>query len=322
MKKLFLIALIVIGAFFVGANVLTYADEKPEKPKPYWTEWKDTTECKVLECGTTEGVKGQERKLVVEKCEYSCPVVHWEYDLRKIHREFDVKYLKSQDPTKCHRPSVAQLREDYKMSKVEALYFTKNYPEWKRAEVGECKVRVLETQHRRTECRGEEYACGTIRWCFPDEGDHKYYAKAIPNNEEPKEGFKWETGMDKWCEYPPQEEPKDEPKENTFKEDKRCLDPKPPLPTWVNFVDGSAANGWHPLFTWSAMGGDTVEFRFSDDPDNLKWNFTTENDGHEVMGYVDEHNSGLLGNIYYYWQMRTVNGCKDGDWTDTLKVFN
>lgn len=115
------------------------------------------------------------------------------------------------------------------------------------------------------------------------------------------------------------EKPK-EPKENKFSEDTRCHDPKPPAITWLNITDGSPANDWHPQATWSAEGGDTIEVKFSDDPDDLKWQFTMENDGHESLGF--EHNTGLLGMVDYCYQFRTVNGCKNGDWTDTVCAFN
>lgn len=108
--------------------------------------------------------------------------------------------------------------------------------------------------------------------------------------------------------------------ENTFHKDKRCHDRVPPKVTWIKAEDGSISNNWQPKFTWSAEGGDKVEFRFSEDKEDLRWQFKTLNDGHETMGTME--NSGILGQIYYYWQVRTVNGCKSGEWSDILTVFN
>ena len=133
----------------------------------------------------------------------------------------------------------------------------------------------------------------------------------------------WETGMDKYCEVEeeptPDPEPREEPK-NTFKEDTRCNDAKPKDITWLDIADGSNLNDWHPEATWSAEGGDTIEVRFSDDRDNLKWRFEMSNDGHESLGFMD--NTGMLGMVDYYYQFRTVNGCSKGNWTELTKAFN
>ena len=92
----------------------------------------------------------------------------------------------------------------------------------------------------------------------------------------------WETGMDKYCEFDdPEPEPKDDPK--TFKEDTRCHDNTPPELTWLEITDGSADNNWFPQASWSAMGGSTIEVRFSDDPDNLRWRFEMDNDGRYAL---------------------------------------
>lgn len=111
-----------------------------------------------------------------------------------------------------------------------------------------------------------------------------------------------------------------QPKENTFHKDRRCHDRTPPRVTWIRAEDGSISNSWQPEFTWSAEGGNKVEFRFSEDRDDLRWSFKTLNDGHETMGKME--NSGMLGQMYYYWQVRTINGCKTGEWSDVLTVFN
>lgn len=107
----------------------------------------------------------------------------------------------------------------------------------------------------------------------------------------------------------PEPQPQSKQKDNnTFHPDTRCHDATPPQVTWVN-LDGKE-------LTWSAIDGDKVEIRFSDDPDDLKWRFTTLNDGHETLGTMQ--NTGYMGGAIYYFEIRTVNGCKSGPWTNDL----
>jgi len=130
--------------------------------------------------------------------------------------------------------------------------------------------------------------------------------------------------VDKDCEVC--EEPVDKPNDyeaprNTFHPDTRCLDTRPPAITWVTIEDGSALNNWFPQATWSAMGGDTIEVCFSEDVEDPRWCFEMENDGHQEFGHVAVDNTGILGMIQYYGIMRTVNGCKEGPWTN-ISWFN
>ena len=156
MLLLGMVAGFLIGWFFFGYVVTdTYADEKPNNLCK-WTEWKDTTRCKALECGTSKGMKGQERQCVAEECEYTCPVIVFKW----FNKTFHIEYEKSQDPHKCHRPSDNDLR-DLGMSHTARLAFKRIHSEWKDAKVGECKDVVKETQARRVECEAKVVPCPT-----------------------------------------------------------------------------------------------------------------------------------------------------------------
>lgn len=163
-----------------------------------------------------------------------------------------------------------------------------------------------------TQCPATD-SCSTIRWCFPSE--EGYEAQAIPDNQEPEEGFAWETGMDRYCEFEEVEESTPSEKPKTFSKDTRCHDTTPPAITWINVDDGSANNNWFPQATWSAEGGDTIEVCFSETQGDPRWCFKMENDGHQELGHVAPDNTGLLGMVQYYANWRTINGCKAGAWT-------
>ena len=119
----------------------------------------------------------------------------------------------------------------------------------------------------------------------------------------------------------PTEEPKrDEPKENTFSEDTRCNDSTPLVPTWLAITDGSEANNWHPQATWSAEGGDKVQFIFGAIGEGFPYTFTEPNDGHESLGYMD--NTGILGQVDYCYKMKTINGCTEGEYSEIVCAYN
>lgn len=63
----------------------------------------------------------------------------WEYTDKVEGDTFNVTYLKSEDPSKCHQPSVDQLKDTYEMSRAEAVAFTQQHEEWLKAEVVECE---------------------------------------------------------------------------------------------------------------------------------------------------------------------------------------
>jgi len=95
------------------------------------------------------------------------------------------------------------------------------------------------------------------------------------------------------------------PVENTFHRDTRCLNRKPSDVTWSLYEND--------LLTWSAVGGDKVEVRFGYSQNNLPYSFVTTNDGHEAVGLGTD--AGFWSG---YWQMRTINGCRTGDWSEVL----
>jgi len=105
---------------------------------------------------------------------------------------------------------------------------------------------------------------------------------------------------------PPSDDDDDE-----LEEDENCLDAEPPVPSWSSF------NAATQTLSWSAMGGDKVRIKFSGDPGDLKYYFTTENDGHEQVGAGTT--AGWFGG---YWKIRTVNGCKYGDWSDLQSALS
>ncbi|GEM_PF-5394188 len=92
---------------------------------------------------------------------------------------------------------------------------------------------------------------------------------------------------------------------HTFKKDTRCLDSKPPLITWSSY------NSQTEQLTWSAVGGNKVELNFGYSKTFLPFKLTLKNDGHEKTGL-----GSILGWFGGYWKMRTINGCKTGNWSD------
>lgn len=96
-------------------------------------------------------------------------------------------------------------------------------------------------------------------------------------------------------------------KQKVFSEDKRCHAATPGKASWVKF------NGKELL--WSAKDGEKIEVRFSEKSSDLRWSFVTSNDGHEILGQM--RNTGKMSGKYYF-QMRTLNGCKSGPWSETF----
>lgn len=95
---------------------------------------------------------------------------------------------------------------------------------------------------------------------------------------------------------------KDEPKENTFHKDTRCLDTTPPTPAWAYRypADGGL------LANWSAEGGSEVDIEVSNGAGEWEYKYYgLSNDGHEVLPNV------AMSQLY---RIRTVNGCKSSDW--------
>lgn len=89
---------------------------------------------------------------------------------------------------------------------------------------------------------------------------------------------------------------------NTFSEDKRCHATKPFDVAWSIYENN--------VLTWSAENGDKVEIRMGSDGVNYPFGFVTSNDGHETVG------TGTTAGYWLgKWQMRTINGCKTGNWS-------
>jgi len=89
---------------------------------------------------------------------------------------------------------------------------------------------------------------------------------------------------------------------NTFTKDLRCHGSTPPAVTWST-VEGNQ-------LLWSAVGGDKVELRFGWTKGLYPFHVLLTNDGHETVGEGTD-----IGHFGTFWEMRTINGCKEGVWT-------
>jgi hypothetical protein len=306
-----------------------------------WGEWEDTTACVATECGNPVGLKGQKQECVAEVCEYSCPVIHFEWTTQSCPKGYhlirdmcwkmgkppvkpteekhsaDVEYNKSQDPHKCHRPSDNTLRTKYGMNKDARDAFKRANSQWKPS-IPDCHLEVQDTRARRTECRLDEVVpCGTIRWCFPIECkrdcEHKYEARAIPNNEEPKEGFKWETGMDKWCEYPPEPTPTPTPTPEPKRELTEAGAPICPdgVPLIVPANPHVVRDGSDATVNAHILEGDRVNIYFRENSEG-EWAHA-ERDIPVVGQYLSHTIHDLNPALGYTFGIQAANGCAGGE---------
>jgi len=144
-----------------------------------WSPWKDTSSCQAKACGTSKGVKTQERNKTQEVCDKDCPTYTFstyrfvcptedgKYTSsdskkdckRKINGRFKYaskeketfsvtfKYEKSTEPNKCHKPTPEKL----------------NIPSWARGEYGKvgqrkdaikinCRQEVVDSETRTVSC--------------------------------------------------------------------------------------------------------------------------------------------------------------------------
>ncbi len=306
-----MLAAFVVVAVYAAFNNKAHATQLPQEENN-WSEWTDTSEC-VGECGSSSGTKSQERYLTEEICELSCPVIHFQWSTEscpsgyspwigdlceKNGHQFDIKpkvvtlhnadveYEKSQDPNKCHRPSDSTLMQEYGMDHDAKQEFKEDNSEWKYALKSDCTQETVDTEHRTVECELEVIAC-----------EEPY--DACPNMEGNQE-FELEC-LEDTPESTPSEDPRDEP-ENTFHEDRRCLDSTPPLPTWAYrfWIDGEY------LANWSANGGSKVDIEVTNSNGEYEYQYHgLTNDGHEILPNVG---------ISQEFRVRTVNGCKRSDW--------
>lgn len=228
------------------------------------------SECVATSCGSSIGTK--QEAVYKEVCDNGCPTIHFEWkriifedcpsgykvvgkdndkcekksshykneviDRKKYEKTFsaDVKYNKSNDPNKCHRPSDETLKNYYKMDHDARKTFKDENFEWKYSVEVNCRDIFVRydwvacdnapvipcEQECPTQCgyqggvvadgKGGEKecpatnSCSTHRWCFPDEESSTgYIARAISIDVIPKIGKPWEPGkmIDKYCAYTP-----------------------------------------------------------------------------------------------------------------------
>lgn len=103
------------------------------------------------------------------------------------------------------------------------------------------------------------------------------------------------------CEQP-KEEPKPEPKDNTFHRDMRCLAVRPSAPQWV--LKYPAVGGVN--LVWSAMGGNKVDIEITNAKGEYEYKIVkTLNDGHEFIPNTS---------MSQLFRVRVYNVCKYGEW--------
>ncbi len=228
------------------------------------------SQCIANSCGTSEGTK--QVPVYKEVCDKGCPTIHFEWKktefkncpngyfsgngsnedkcYRWTHNGWDVKnrpteiieytanvkYDKSNDPNKCHRPSDNTLRELYGMDRKARGDFKQENHEWKSfidvncrqeldgyetvacndAPIIACEEQcptvcgyegglVPDGQGGYKECPATN-SCSTHRWCFPTDSEESttgYIVEAISIDTTPEIGKPWESGkmIDKYCAY-------------------------------------------------------------------------------------------------------------------------
>ncbi len=127
-----LFASLVVSFFLLGKSLTSVSATTPITGK----QWVVTSETDCIsngECGTRTGTKSvtytcQASEIGTDTCSlgtwvvdttYECPVVDWHYGSHHV----SVPYEKSEDPTKCHRPSDDTLRDTYGMGNTERGWF-------------------------------------------------------------------------------------------------------------------------------------------------------------------------------------------------------
>lgn len=178
------VAATLFGAL-VRSNAFTVSAHGDDDHNGGWI----SGECIQIQCGSSAGKKEQHR--TVKECEYSCPVVHFEWqtktcpagypdessrhpgycskgkhpswpgDYKKMVEQAhsaDVQYDKSHDPNKCHRPSDNDLANKYGMDNSARQSFKQQNSEWKNA-VKQC------TEHE--ESRTVDCTVKDVEQCQP-----------------------------------------------------------------------------------------------------------------------------------------------------------
>jgi len=178
------IAILLFLAGLTGFLVSSKLEVSANYPEGTWGDWRDISSCSTDQCGTSEGTKTQERTKIKEICDYSCPVVHFEWtrsycpegysehdgqcrkkvwtDWWHWHYEYaqkitenhsaDVVYEKSSDPHKCHRPSDNTLRDVYGMDNEAKGDFKEANSEWKDSIASNCRQEVIDTENQTISC--------------------------------------------------------------------------------------------------------------------------------------------------------------------------
>lgn len=144
----------------------------------------------------------------------------------------------------------------------------------------------------------------THRWC--EETTDGYTAIAVPNNEKNPEGKPWETGMDKNCEFPVEEEEVVvDPVVKSSGGGEAC-DHKPSnSPRGFRFL-GATVLKWN-----KKASADKIDITAYDtDRTTMLWQLRTKDDG------IFELN-GLPGT---YFKIRGMNNCGLGDWTKKISM--
>lgn len=319
MKKLLLLGVLLTMALTAGKVYATSTHTQWNNPE--WSSCKSTGS----QCGTDNGT--QSRTLTCEKggdskeCslgtwvettyKYADPICPSNYHLQnagqwnqRCHRNYNWMQPEHKSPTGC--PSgYSQSGVDCRKVDVEGHYIN---PETK---VEERSCQTGEIDYSACDPEGQcPTECGLESSEVADGKGGYMKCEATPSCEvdqcENLEGMQTEVpegyiSIDGICAK--QEEPKkDEPKENTFHKDTRCLDSTPPTPSWAFRypADGGI------LANWSAEGGSEVDIEVSNGAGEWEYKYYgMSNDGHEVLPNV------AMSQLY---RIRTVNGCKSSDW--------
>lgn len=156
-----------IVAFFLGKTITNVSAHGGSVSNKGWVATSNWSSCvsKGPQCGTSNGTQSrtltcQEVAGANENCSLgtwidttykACPIISWDY----FSHHVNVPYEKSSDPSKCHRPSDNNLRDDYGMGNTERGWFKYYNSEWKDADVdvaGHYQAGTAETRIQNQDC--------------------------------------------------------------------------------------------------------------------------------------------------------------------------
>jgi len=148
-----------------------------------------------------------------------------------------------------------------------------------------------------------------------DENGHEYCAEAIPQSSEPKEGFAWEEGMDKYCEV-------EEPEPTPVPEQPIYIPQNASTTDTPVCTDGSTTSLVANLHVIRNGTEATVNYFITQgDSSNIYYKLNGS-DGwqHSIIGvkgnsenYVSYTIGGLDANAGYTFGVQQVQGCGSGD---------